>query len=492
MVTQVNESHLRLPLDEQRHEPLAFLGSEFKKLQVVWTTYEKEAFAIFQAFKKLDYLFLNGKKTRVFTDHRNFLFVFSPLTLEPSLGKHVVAKVLRWEIYLSAFDFAIEHIEGVKNVFADILTRWARGHRRERQMRAVFAIVETTAIVHASPDDIQWPSRDEILNAQSSSQTQKPKKVKRSADGLLKLDSATWIPKDAKELQLRIIIARHGGIGGHRGQYATRSAIAESFVWHGIQTQVDHFLRRCIHCIVSRSGEKIPWPLAHALNGLKPNEVLHMDFLYMGDITEGLKYLLLLRDDLSSYTWLYPTTEATAASAAAALSMWVGSFGSMDWLVSDQGIHFKNELISELTKDFHVQHNFTVAYSPWSNGSVERVCHEVLRACTALRSEWLLGEKYWPAVSECVQSILNHPPLRILRLRDPNCPSIFRTPLEVFTGMRPSLPLLRALQYCEYHHLPSISEVRARQKSRSTIFEERSRMYIGRCAKEATWSESVP
>ncbi len=56
-------------MKEEQHEPLAFLGAEFKNAEVNWTTFEKEAFAIYQAFKKLDYLFYDDAPAHVFTDH---------------------------------------------------------------------------------------------------------------------------------------------------------------------------------------------------------------------------------------------------------------------------------------------------------------------------------------------------------------------------------------------------------------------------------------
>lgn len=40
----------------QRYELLAFLGSRFFKTQAGRTSYEKTAFAIYQAYRKLDYL----------------------------------------------------------------------------------------------------------------------------------------------------------------------------------------------------------------------------------------------------------------------------------------------------------------------------------------------------------------------------------------------------------------------------------------------------
>ncbi len=41
------------------------------------------------------------------------------------------------------------------------------------------------------------------------------------------------------------------------------------------------------------------------------------------------------------------------------MTVWLGCFGSMLWLVSDQGSHFKNELVCALTEEFRISHHFT-------------------------------------------------------------------------------------------------------------------------------------
>ena len=127
VVTQCSpEERDKLPPD-QRHEPLAFLGSQFEKGELNWTMFEKEGFSIFQAFEKLDYLLMSGRPAHVFNDHRNLLFVFAPLALEPALGRQVVSKVQRWALFWSKYNYVTEHIDGDDNVFADILTRWTTG-----------------------------------------------------------------------------------------------------------------------------------------------------------------------------------------------------------------------------------------------------------------------------------------------------------------------------------------------------------------------------
>ena len=113
----------------------------------------------------------------------------------------------------------------------------------------------------------------------------------------------------------------------------------------------------------------------------------------MGAGFEGMKYILIIRDEISSFVWLHPADAANAEVTALALSGWIASFSTMDWLVSDQGSHFMNELNEELFSKYKVRRHFTTAYSPWANSTVERVCREVLRSCKALLSGGILPRK---------------------------------------------------------------------------------------------------
>ena len=175
----------------------------------------------------------------------------------------------------------------------------------------------------------------------------------------------------------------------------------------------------------------MPRPLAHTMHASKPNEILHIDFLYMGQGTNDKNYCLILKDDFSSYVWLFPCTSADADAAAEAILSWIASFGAVEWFISDQGSHFKNKLIAQITTELEARHHFTTAYTPWANGTVERVCREVLRAAKALCSEWKLSPKDWPAVIESIQSIINNSPLKRLGVSSNGNGSTFRSPLEV-------------------------------------------------------------
>jgi hypothetical protein len=84
---------------------IAIWSHKFSGAATRWPTIiEQEAYAIFFGVKKLEYL-LMCKSFVVDTDYRNLVW------METSL----VAKIIRWRIYLQASDMSIKHIKGTDN-----------------------------------------------------------------------------------------------------------------------------------------------------------------------------------------------------------------------------------------------------------------------------------------------------------------------------------------------------------------------------------------
>jgi hypothetical protein len=77
-----------------------------------------------------------------------------------------------------------------------------------------------------------------------------------------------------------------------------------------------------------------------------------------------------------------------------------------------------------------------VAYSPWSNGTIEVVCGEVLCGLRSLISELKLQFCHWPTLVPVIQSILNNQIVDRLDGMDP---------VTSMTSLPPTTPLLSFL-----------------------------------------------
>lgn len=306
MVTQTKEKNLSKPT------PLAFLGGKFNRTQRNWTTYEKEAYAVVQTFERIDYLLWGAKQTHVFTDHRNLLYAFAPLALRPNSPRHVLSNLHRWASHFSRFKFHINHIEGSNIVFADILTRWSKGYRSVKAQTKLIAALYGD--IMPSSTEMKSVSVEEVGREQRKHST--PGDAVRDEEIIYLMEGKIWIPSIATNVKLRIEVEAHCGERGHKAFAATLHTISSEYWWPEMKQDIREFTQSCIHCIISRNGERIPRPLASALHGENPNEVIHADFLYMRPSEENdLKYVLIVKDDLSSYSLLCPCNSADSEAA---------------------------------------------------------------------------------------------------------------------------------------------------------------------------------
>jgi hypothetical protein len=96
--------------------------------------------------------------------------------------------------------------------------------------------------------------------------------------------------------------------------------------------------------IATIPGDKMPRPLDAQLHATKLNEILHLDFLYIGMARDGkCQCLQIPMEGLSGYLWLMLCRTADAAATVDVLMRWISVFGIVLLWISDRGIYFKNE-----------------------------------------------------------------------------------------------------------------------------------------------------
>lgn len=242
-----------------------------------------------------------------------------------------------------------------------------------------------------------------------------------------------YIP-DARHLRLRLYIAAHQGLGGHRSADTTLAWLQQHFIWPRMRDDVRTMARACLHCLRSKGGKAVHRPYLAIPVPDGPNRVIHFDFVFVRrPKTPGdHQYVLTLVDGFSRFVWLVPAAAPTARVTADALMNWFSLFGIVPQWISDQGTHFKNELLREMRYRLGTEHCFTTPYAPWSNGLVERVGRDLRETLSALISETRLDPNNWVILLPIVTSVLNNAPSRVLN---------GAAPITAFLGKKPVSPL---------------------------------------------------
>ena len=270
----------------------------------------------------------------IFTDHRNLAYIFDPEACVTSVSKALAQRLEGWKCVLGQYRYTICHIPGDRNSWGDLLSRWV----------SVPALpVRAVAVFSPCDQDDSLPSKAVVRQAQQKALATHGTEVKsfESAVGLAVLDDeglfrihacgrhVLWIPDSDKQLQVRLMICAHMRDAGHRGVAATLVRLQEFCVWSGMEAQMREFVRQCLHCADTRSGDVVPRPLGETVHGTAPNEVEHFDYLYVGEsgpqasqgLSEdaGFRYILVITDDLSNFVLIEPVVVCAAEATAASL-----------------------------------------------------------------------------------------------------------------------------------------------------------------------------
>ncbi|GMF46846.1 unnamed protein product [Phytophthora fragariaefolia] len=399
VVSQVKEWQPDVPIREQEHELLVCMGGSFTGSALNWSVIEKESYPIVHACEKLEYLLLRPQGFRLYCDHRNIIFLFSP---SKELKRHIRGKLLRWSTKLLEYRYSIEHIEGVHNVWADLISRWrgkpqptARIHSAKRFTRSKRKHSESVAgtgrptIRPLEEDGFVWPSIDEIGSIQAMHVA--PQGATLDSNNLWKVNDLIWIPSETNELIERLLIIAH---------LLTLSVLKGDVV--------------------------IPRPFSETHHTYERNATLHWDSLALGESFGSPRYALVLKDEATHFVELVACDDPTSQVAATTILDWYSRFGPPSVWVRDSVSHFKAKVIAELCRRLKGRQEFILAYSPWKNGPIERVNRDILQVLKAFALEFKMSLRDWPYLLPLVQSSINHSPVSSLANR---------APIELFTGL---------------------------------------------------------
>lgn len=273
---------------------------------------------------------------------------------------------------------------------------------------------------------INPPSLQEILISQRINGDEQREDLVDSR-GTIKRQGKYWIPETDKGLIMRMIMTTHCGPSIHRGVGSTLKKLKRYVNWKGMDEEVRNFISSCLLCAQTKGGQIVHRPFGTSKSASTVNEVIHFDFLYLEESEEGYEWVLVIKDELSGYIEIFPTYAITAEFTASALIDWFSRNGIPKKLVSDNGSHFKNELMKKLSDFYKLQHHFVTPLIHFSNGTIERINRDILAALRIVLREYDVKNSYWPSMIKLVQFGINHGPTTELA---------GYTPFEAFTGKK--------------------------------------------------------
>jgi hypothetical protein len=115
---------------------------------------------------KVDYLLLSHDDFSILNDHLNLTYNDNPLSVDPTLARHVVHKLQRWALKMSVFSYSMEHVMGELNYRTDPMKRWGVGWIAGSENKAHGKMASIFSQPFISPpeyDTVELPSNKEIL-----------------------------------------------------------------------------------------------------------------------------------------------------------------------------------------------------------------------------------------------------------------------------------------------------------------------------------------
>ncbi|GFX33129.1 hypothetical protein TNCV_5042971 [Trichonephila clavipes] len=329
---------------------IAYASRTLTKAEKNYSTTERECLAIVWATNKFrPYIF--GKHFTVVTDHHSLCWLMN--LKDPS------GRLARWALRLQEHDFDVKYKTGKKHSDADALSR--NPVEEETETSDKFLAVTTSMNLAMEQKKDQDLAKLKLLSNSSKNEEF------RFIDGILcrknfDPDGKLWLPVIPKHLRADILRHFHDApTAGHLGFAKTYDRIRKRFYWPGMYRNVVRYVMHCRECQRRKSvpqrppGRLVPIPPAIA-----PFHRIGIDLL--GRFPKSVH----------GNKWIIVCTDYSTRYAIFLLEEIVLRHGAPRVIITDRGAVFRSRLVSSLVDLCNIDHRFTTAYHPQTNGLTER------------------------------------------------------------------------------------------------------------------------
>ncbi|MCO5614903.1 hypothetical protein L7F22_069188 [Adiantum nelumboides] len=328
---------------------------------------------------------------------------------------------MRWENFLSRFNFHIAHIAGKHNQVADALSR-----RPKVNAISIATHNDLSTMIDEYAID---PDFKDVISTIALGKKEEPFTLQ---DGYLLHGNRLCITRSLRE---KVMFESHAPpYAGHRGIQTTMKAIETYFYWPTMKGDIQDYVSKCVVCQKTKydrgkqHGLLQPLPIPDS-----PWESISMDFIFgLPKSIHGNTGIWTIVDMFSKQAHFIPVKKTIKAHQMATLfiSQVFKYHGLPTSIVSDRDPRMTSNFWKGLFENLGTRLNFSSAYHPQTDGQSEIANLTVLDLLKAYvtevdhRSQW---EKYLPLLEYAYNNTVHT--------------STGKAPFEVIEG-RPKSPLL--------------------------------------------------
>ena len=159
---------------------------------------------------------------------------------------------------------------------------------------------------------------------------------------------------------------------GHPGRDRLISLVKDRFYWHGMNNDIDSWIKNCHRCLRRKVPTNQRAPLI-PIRTTYPLELVCMDFLTLEPSKGGYQHILIITDHFTRFAQAIPTRNQTAKTTAETFyNSFMTKYGFPTRIHSDQGANFDGNIIKELCNITGMTKSRTTPYHPMGNGMCER------------------------------------------------------------------------------------------------------------------------
>ena len=369
-----------------------FYTRAFKGYEVNYPPFKLEALALHDGIMHFADM-LYQRKFKVFTDQKALTYMFQSINTNRTLSN--------WLFDLLHFDFTIHHIAGVLNEAPD------KGSRIPRETFEPESFEQfILKLAGAKPcGTVPELFADYYKTAKMDRTDQAANKLLSSALGGVQVYRLRSLKEvDTEEKQLELIENVHQQ--GHFGVTAVRNRlIAMGYKWKDLAAQVNVKVGSCAICqLWTYDRKRIHHPIRSAATTW-PLDHLQLDMISSFQPTANYKYMLVLVDVFTSYTWIRPLADKKTETIAAVLLQIFADFGTPRLLQNDNEPTLISEVLAKLKRALGIGTREIIPYSPHTNGKVENAIRTISEVVRKLCYEQ--GTDAW-SLAPIVQMFINN------------------------------------------------------------------------------------